>query len=162
MKLNHNLIIDIIATVIYLIAANPIITGLAIHEWISLGLILVFVVHCATHYDWIVNMVRHRASAAAIANLVLDVLTLIVFMVVTVSGLLVSRHILPLFGFVAPGYFFWNPIHSIAAKILLALLLIHVVVHWKWFVSLFKQRNNKEDLQGTLETEALNAGEMDQ
>jgi hypothetical protein len=82
-------------------------------------------------------------------------------MLVTVSGLMVSRHILSLLGFVAPGYFFWNPLHSISAKILLAVLLIHIVVHWKWFLSLFNQRSNKENAQVTLETEALDAGNMD-
>jgi hypothetical protein len=64
-------------------------------------------------------------------------------MSVTVSGLMVSRHILPLFGLVAPDYFFWNPLHSIAAKILLALLVVHVVVHGKWLWGLLVNRRKK-------------------
>jgi hypothetical protein len=68
-------------------------------------------------------------------------------MVVTVSGLMVSRHILPLFGLVAPGYFFWNPLHSISAKVLLALLLVHIVSHWRWLASLFG-RHRKADAAG--------------
>jgi hypothetical protein len=73
-------------------------------------------------------------------NLVLDVATLVTFMVVTVSGLGVSRHILPLFDLVSPGYFFWNPLHSISAKVLLALLVVHIVVHWRWLWGLVKKK----------------------
>jgi hypothetical protein len=59
-------------------------------------------------------------------------LTITVFMVVMISGIMVSRHVLPAFGLVAPGYFFWSPLHSLFAKLLLALLIVHVVVHARW------------------------------
>jgi hypothetical protein len=139
-KTSGNLIIDLLATIIYIVAANPLITGWAVHEWVSIGLLLVFVVHCATHFDWIVSTFRHRGERVRTANLALDVATLIVFMVCMVSGLMVSRHIVPLFGFVSPGYFIWNPIHSLSAKLLLALLIVHGVAHWRWFASLLPWR----------------------
>jgi hypothetical protein len=141
MKPTHNLVIDVVALAAYLVAANPAITGLAVHEWISLGLIVVFIIHCAVHIDEILETVQRRKMNMSTANIVLDVVTLIVFMAVTVSGLLVSRHILPTFGLVSFGYFFWNPIHSIAAKLLLALLFVHVVLHWRWFTGLWKRKN---------------------
>ncbi|GHT79215.1 hypothetical protein FACS1894104_3540 [Actinomycetota bacterium] len=140
MKPAHNLIIDIVALVVYFVAANPAITGLAIHEWLSLGLVVVLFIHCLVHVDWIVDTIKRHKTNASTANLALDVATLIVFMVVTVSGLMVSRHILPAMGLVAPGYFFWTPLHSISAKLLLALLLIHIVAHWKWLAKLFGRK----------------------
>lgn len=131
-----NLIIDIIAVLVYVIAANPLITGLAVHEWVSLGLILVLVVHTATHVDWIATAIKKHASMPQKGRLILDVASLIVFMVVTVSGIMVSRYLLPLIGFVAPGYFIWEPLHAISAKLLLALLLVHIAVNWRWIASL--------------------------
>jgi hypothetical protein len=131
-KITQALVIDIIAALVYIIAANPSVTGLLIHEWIGFGVLVVFVVHGAQHYDWIIDTLRklrERPSLIAVGNLILDIVTAAVFMVVTVSGIMVSRHILPLFGLVAPGYFFWNPLHSLFAKVLLALLVVHVVVH---------------------------------
>jgi hypothetical protein len=143
--MRSKLTVDIAAAVIYLVAANPALTGLAVHEWISLGLVLVLLVHCAIHYDWIINTLRGHVDRASRANLVLDAITLIVFIACTISGVFVSRHILPTLGFVAPGYFFWNPIHALTAKALLALLLLHVIAHWRWFTSLFARRaKNKE------------------
>lgn len=136
MKASRKLIIDIVAAVVYLITANPGVTGLLIHEWLSLGLVFIFLVHCAVNYDWIANTIKRHGDTVSIANLVFDAVILITFMVVTVSGIFVSRHILPLAGYVAPGYFFWNPVHSISAKVLLALLVVHVVIHLRWFSSL--------------------------
>ncbi|MDR2109497.1 MAG: DUF4405 domain-containing protein [Coriobacteriales bacterium] len=140
MTTRNRLIVDILAAVVYLIAANPAVTGLAVHEWVSVGLVVVFVIHCALSGDVIIATIRKRLGAGAVLNLILDAVTLVVFMVVTVSGLMVSRFLLPLLGFVAPGYFFWNPLHSISAKVLLALLLVHVVAHWRWLAALFDFR----------------------
>jgi hypothetical protein len=136
-----NLIIDILAALIYLVAANPLITGWAVHEWISLGLILILIVHCAVHYDWLIQTIKRHTERASIANLILNVVTLVVFAVVTVSGLAVSRHILPLFGLVSGGYFFWVPVHAISAKVLLALIVVHVAVHAKWIVAALRVKS---------------------
>jgi hypothetical protein len=141
MKASRLLAVDVVAAVIYLIAANPTITGLAIHEWVSLGVLVIFIVHAAQHYDWVIDTFRkawRNPSLATTGNLILDSATVVVFMVVTVSGIMVSRHILPALGLVAPGYFFWNPLHSLFAKMLLALLVVHVVVHAKWLWAFFK------------------------
>jgi hypothetical protein len=162
---------------LYLAATNPLVTGLLVHEWLGLGVFVVFAVHTAANLDTVFQAVRRktaktggmsgdalagaskdapgevpgdaledaaddasRSKLAARANLALDVAILVVFMLVTVSGIMVSRHILPMFGYVAPGYFFWNPVHSIAAKALLALLIIHIAAHARWIARLFKRR----------------------
>jgi hypothetical protein len=115
----------------------------------------VFIVHVAQHYDWVIDTFRkawRSPSLATTGNLVLDVATVVVFMVVTVSGIMVSRHILPALGLVAPGYFFWNPLHSLFAKVLLALLVVHVVVHAKWLWAFFKSwRRDKGDEDSSVE-----------
>ena len=49
--------------------------------------------------------------------------------VVMVSGLLISGAILPAFGLYADGYYFWDPLHAASAKVLLALLLIHLATN---------------------------------
>jgi hypothetical protein len=154
MKVPQLLVVDIIVAVVYLIAANPAITGLAIHEWVSLGVLVVFIVHVAQHYDWVIDTFRkawRSPSLATTGNLVLDVLTVVVFMVVTVSGIMVSRHILPALGLVAPGYFFWNPLHALFAKVLLALLVVHVVAHAKWLWAFFKSLRHKGDEDSSVE-----------
>jgi hypothetical protein len=143
MKSGTNLIIDAVALVLYLLAANPAVTGLLLHEYLSLALLVVIAAHCAVHYDWVLAVLKKHVAGGDTANLVLDAVSLLAFLLVTVSGLMVSRFILPLFGYVAGGYFIWKPLHSISAKVLLALMLVHVIVHWRWFVSMFSKRRRK-------------------
>ena len=145
MSIRANLIVDVIAALIYIIAANPLVTGWPVHEWASLGLVLVFVVHCALHWEWAAATLKGRLERSSVANLALDVATLVAFMAVTVSGLAVSRVVLPLFGLVSYGYFFWAPVHAISAKLLLALLLVHVVVHWRWLVARLPGRKKQRE-----------------
>ena len=137
--------VDAVALAVYLAAANPALTGVAVHEWLGIGVFVVFFVHAVQHAGWVADTVRTALGSPAparVANLALDALILAAFMVVTVSGLLISGAVLPAFGLYADGYYFWDPLHAIAAKALLALLLVHVVVHWKWIYSFFKKRGS--------------------
>ena len=148
MRNSHNLMVDVVALVVYLVVANPVFTGLAIHEWLSIGIFFVFIVHLALHHDWVITTVKaafKTPSWATTGNLILDIGILVVFCLDIVSGLLVSRHILPAAGFFAEGYFVWKPIHALSSKLLLALIIIHIVVHWKWFASLLGRRTGGRD-----------------
>jgi hypothetical protein len=144
MKPTPRVVIDIIATVIYIICANPLITGLAIHEWLSLGIVVIFIVHIAINGDTIVATIKRKATSgtAALLNLLLDVALTVCFIVVTVSGILISNHILPTFGLYAQGYWIWMPIHAVSAKVLLALLIVHVAAHIKWILALLSRKKD--------------------
>ena len=160
MNVKRILIIDAIVLVAYFIAANPAITGLGVHEWVSLGIVVLFIIHVAQHYDWVIEAfksARKNPSPAQTGRLALDILLVITFMACTISGIMVSRFILPLFGFVAPGYFFWNPIHSMSAKVLLALLVIHIVVNVGRIGSYLKTREKprQEEPVAKLQDERL-------
>ena len=103
---------------------------------------LVFFVHALLHADWAVEALRGsiaRPSWGRTGNLVLDALIVVALMAVTVSGIMVSGAVLPTFGWYAQGYYFWDPLHAMSAKALLALLLVHVVVHGKWLARVFKK-----------------------
>lgn len=155
-----NLIIDSAALLVYLIVANPAITGIGIHEWLGLGVFVIFLVHVSTHFDWIIDTLRGTTKSPSLArqgNLVVDGLMLAVFMVVTVSGLGISGAVLPAFGLYSEGYYFWAPLHSISAKVLLALFIVHLVVHWRWIYTAArgekeqkeKEKNNRDVSEGT-------------
>ena len=134
MSVKRNLAVDAVVLSAYLVAANPGFTGVGTHEWIGMGLFAVFLVHAALHFDWVVKTVRglRDASWGIRGNLALDALALVVFAIVVVSGLGISGDLLQTFGLYADGYYFWNPLHSMSAKALFAILLVHVAVHWKW------------------------------
>ena len=137
-----NLAVDAVALAVYAVVANPAVTGIALHEWLGLGLFVVFVVHAALHADWVADALRtafSRPTLARTGNLVLDALSLVAFMACTVSGIMVSGDVLRAFGLYAEGYYFWDPLHAVSAKVLLALLFVHVVVHAKWIAAWFRK-----------------------
>lgn len=137
-----NLAIDVAALAVYFVVANPALTGIGVHEWLSLAVLVVFFVHVVIHADWCLDVMRasrKRLSWVRTGNLVFDLFILGVFVAVIVSGLLISGTVLSGFGLYAEGYYFWDPLHAVAAKALLALLVVHVVIHWKWLASFLKR-----------------------
>lgn len=143
MRTSRDLIIDAVLLLAYLVSANPATTGLAIHEWISIGVLLVALVHTVLHWDWTLETARRFFGKLAVAprwNLVIDAGIFLALIVVTVSGLGVSRYVLIAFDYVAPGYFVWKPMHAISAVVLLALVIVHLVMHWKWVAAAVKTR----------------------
>ena len=151
-----NLAIDAVALAAYLVAANPALTGIGLHEWLSLGALVVLFAHLLAHADWCVDALRttlRRPTWARTGNLAVDALMLVTLVVVAVSGLFVSGAVLPAFGLYAEGYYFWDPLHAIAAKALLALLLVHLVTHWKWLYRFFRKGKAGEGVRAARRTE---------
>lgn len=137
------LVVDLAVLVVYLIVANPAFTGIGVHEWLGVAAFVAFAAHTAQHGDWVAEMARTafaRPSLGRTGHFVLDALIVVAFMTCTVSGVLVSGAVLPAFGLYADGYFFWDPLHAASAKVLLALLVVHVVVHWRWIAGLFRRQ----------------------
>lgn len=127
--------VDAVCLLVYLVVANPVLTGIPIHEWTGLGLLIAFSIHAAMHIDWMVDTVKAsfvEPMRTRIGHLALDVLIVAAFATATVSGLLISGSLLQAFGLYAPGYYFWDPLHAVSAKVLMALLIIHLVVHARW------------------------------
>lgn len=146
MSLKKKALIDIVALVIYAIVATPALTGIPLHEWAGIAIFVVFIVHWAVNHDWVTKSVKHsleKPTVARTGNLMLDILILITFIVCTVSGILISGTVLQVFSLYAEGYFFWVPLHAASAKVLLALIIVHIVVHWKWIVHVVRGRKGR-------------------
>ena len=144
-KKRSALVVDLIVLVVYLVVANPALTGIGVHEWLGIAAFVAFVAHAAQHGDWVAETSRTafaRPSVGRTGPFVLDAL-IVAFMTCTVSGVLVSGAVLPALGLYADGFFFWDPLHAASAKVLLALLVVHVVAHWRWFAGLFRGSRDK-------------------
>lgn len=82
---------------------------------------------CSLQDDRTLRFARPR-RAGAWARMVLDATLLLALAVVVLSGLMESGAILPALGWYAEGYFFWAPLHAAAAKVLLALIVVHLAL----------------------------------
>lgn len=139
----RGLAISIVVLAIYILAANPMITGLAVHEWLGLGLAVAVAVHCIAYLDRVVENARRgaeRHASGLFLLVILDIATLAAFVLCLLSGLLISGTILPALGLYIPqGYFFWSPLHAASAKALLVLVIAHVIARWRR-IAQFAQR----------------------
>lgn len=134
----RSLAVDAVALIMYVMAANPALTGIGVHEWLSLAVCVVLFIHCVQHVDWVLDVARRAFSWGRIGNLVLDIFMFIVLAVVTVSGIMISGAVLPAFDLYVQGYYFWDPLHAISAKVFLALLILHILVHGTTMINWFE------------------------
>ena len=132
-----NLLLEAVIFVAFLLALDPRLTGIAIHEWLGLAGAAAVVIHLLLHWEWIAGVTRRflgRTSGAARLNYVVDALFFLDLVVISLSGLMVSQAILPLVGLTAPGGSFWLVAHSLSADLAVVLVAVHAALHWKWIV----------------------------
>ena len=146
MDIKKVLIVDAIVLVVYALVANPAVTGMLIHEWLSIGALIVIVVHFAMHINYLRDVFSsaQRRRGIKLAKSILDALLIVVFMLCCISSIMVSGELLRALGLYASGYFFWDPLHAASAKLLLALLLVHVIANWKVVVGGLKKKRENE------------------
>ena len=126
--MKRKVVFDGVILVVYLVAANPAFTGIAPHEWIGIGAFVALVAHLALGMDFFSRAFRSPRSFGRVGRALLDAALVVTLVVCAVSGIMVSATVLPAFGYVAQGYFVWDPMHALSAKILLALLMVHMVL----------------------------------
>ncbi len=121
----------------YVLAYSPGFTGLAIHEWLGMGLGLALLVHLTLHWDWVIRTTRRLFGRGGRDRLIWLVnLALIFTMTLCVaSGILISRVALNQLGISSPGGAFWSSLHSTTATLTLILVPIHVALRWRWIVA---------------------------
>ena len=119
MKRSH-VLFDVVVLAVYLLAANPALTGIPPHELIGLGAFIVVAAHVSVSADGLGG--RGRVGQLAL------------------TGVMVSGTVLPSLGLYATGYHFWDPLHAVAAKVLLAALLVHLVVRAPAALAVLRQR----------------------
>ena len=134
---------DVVLFAGFVLTTAPEATGVPLHEWISLALIPVIVVHLALNWQWIVRTTRQtfrRLPGEMRINHVLDALLFIVMTLTMVSGILASRSALRTFGFTGPPDRFWDHVHGMFAFTTLSLVGVHVAMHVRWIAARLSRR----------------------
>ena len=142
MKNKTNFVIDGLIFLGFLAAAVPTLTGLAIHEWLSLALAGTILVHLILHADWAWEVLKRffrKLWHSSRLNFVVDLATLIAYVGVILSGILVSREILGVLGIQLGENRSWEQIHRLTADASVWLTALHFALHWRWIVNAIKR-----------------------
>lgn len=142
MPAKTNLIVDSLIFIAFLVAFEPSLTGIAIHEWLSLAFAATLVIHVILHWDWVIQVgvkFFRKLFHSSRLNFVIDAILFIAFILVMLSGLLISKAILPTLGIQIAVSQSWRFLHSWSADISVFMLALHFALHWKWIINTFKR-----------------------
>ena len=120
------------------LAYNPAWTGVAVHEWLCVVVIVPLLFHVIVNWDMTLAILRRfgeKLRATPKVNLVVDVALFIVAVTAMLSGLLISQSVARVFGVVIMPDSLWVSTHSWSADATILLLLVHFALHWRWIVN---------------------------
>jgi hypothetical protein len=138
MSTKTNLTLDIAIFSVFLVASNPALTGLPVHEWLSVAFTAALVIHLLLHWDWIICVIKtffKKLFHASRLNFLIDSLFFVAMTTVMLSGLLISKSVLTTFGITLSVDRAWRSIHSLSADASLIFMALHFALHWKWVVT---------------------------
>lgn len=147
MTTRTNLVLDIGLTGAFLAISNPPLTGLAVHEWLGLTLAVGMLVHVVFHWNWVAGISGRlfgRLRPGARLDYLVDVVLFVTFIAAVLSGLLTSKHVLPLFGVAAFGRA-WRGIHELTANVAVVAVAVHVGLHWRAVAPQLKRLFSRTD-----------------
>lgn len=142
MSAKTNLFIDVAIFTAFLVAFEPALTGIPIHEWLSVALAAALVVHLLLHWEWVVKITLQffrKLFHASRLNYVVDIVLWVAFVLVMLSGLLISRSVLAVVGIRVAESPVWRFLHSWSADVLVLAVGLHFALHWKWIVATLKR-----------------------
>ena len=134
--------IDIALTCLTLALLSVVLTGVALHEWLGIVLIVALLAHLLLSWAWIVAALRRFfASLAPLVriNAILNLLLFIVSVVVLASGLMISVVALPFFGIHPFPTIFLRLLHLVSADVLLIVVGLHLGLNWKWIMAALRK-----------------------
>jgi len=142
--------LDVITGLSTLALLSPPLTGIPIHEWLGLAVIIPLVVHLLINWGWI-QAATHRFFARfpgqSRINYILNWALFILMTAEGFTGLMISEIILPMFGLSASHSFIYKYLHKLLADGLLIVFALHLAMHWRWVLAVLK-KNIVEPLQG--------------
>ena len=139
----QNFWVDILLFIGFVVDMNYHFTGLLIHEWLGVALIVSVVVHLLLHWKWITATVkRFFSKMAGIQRLKMgvDILLFLDVVLLMMTGLLISKEVMPALGLsVSTTSRFWRVMHTTSADWMIYLIGVHLALNWKWVVNVFKK-----------------------
>ena len=107
-------------------------TGIAFHEWFGIALGLILILHLVMHWRWVVNIVKKffkRNGLMQHLKLVLDIFGFAAFFTIIISGMLISRSVLPTLGLTGLHSRSLKMIHVIATNLTIAMIAAHLLLN---------------------------------
>ena len=134
----RNYFVDIGIALGFLIVFSQEITGETLHEWLGLALFVGLFTHLLLHWKWVVNITKRifskKLNHKTRLNYMINGGLLMSFVMMGVSGLMISESVMPLIG-LGNGPDIWESIHEAVSNFTLLMVLSHLLLHTKWIIA---------------------------
>jgi glucan phosphoethanolaminetransferase (alkaline phosphatase superfamily) len=120
--------LDLAMTILFLFASAYRITGDKSHEWIGVSVFALFIAHNIFNHQWYKNIFRGKYTVRRALMTAVNITLALTTATLIITGLLQSRAVLAFLHL--PGGMALRLIHTTAAYWLLALIGLHIGLHW--------------------------------
>jgi hypothetical protein len=128
--------------VVFLLVMDVQLTGIAIHEWLGIGIGIGLVTHLVQHGNWLATVTKRFKAATSPTNRLNYVMTgllFVAFFSIIGSGLVISEVALPFLGIVTSDSAFWLWLHIMSVDFVLVLTALHIALNWQWIAKTTKR-----------------------
>ncbi|MCO1604485.1 DUF4405 domain-containing protein [Desulfosporosinus nitroreducens] len=132
-KMSRKLAIDLVMTVLMLVAMASLITGNTIHELLGVSMFILFIVHNFLNRRWYQTVLTGKNNVLRVLNTAVNLLLLVTMAVLMVSAVPISRAI---FAFIPINNgMIVRQIHVLAAYWGFILIAVHLGMHWRMILN---------------------------
>jgi len=134
--------VDVTLFVVFLLIMDVQLTGIAIHEWLGIGIAAGLAVHLVQHGNWLATVTQRFRTTTSFQNRLNYVMTGLLFFAfgtIMVSGLVISEAIIPWLGIQTTASTFWLWLHLVSVNFVLLLTAFHLALNWKWIINSFER-----------------------
>lgn len=156
-KLICKIIVDIL-----MLAAMPVLmaymlAGEVLHEWLGVGILVLFILHHALNFHWIKNLFRGKYTLSRIVKTTVNVLILLMIIGLAYSGIVLSRHVFADLD-IRASRANARSIHMFCSYWGFVLMSLHFGFHWDMFLGIARKFTKKKSVLRSTVLRVLAAG----
>ena len=137
MKKKIRIIVDCGMTLLLPLLMAYSLVGEAAHEYLGIGMFLLFVIHHILNIAWWKNLFRGKYAPIRIVGTVLNFVLVIIMLALPISGMILSRHVFRFLHF--GGTSTARTVHLLASYWGLVLMSFHAGMHGNVMMGMFRQ-----------------------
>lgn len=137
-KMIAKICVDIGMTLALLFLMTYELVGQATHEWLGIGMFVLFVTHHILNRKWSGNLLKGLYTPLRIWQTLLVVLVLFSMVGSMVSGVILSRHVLSFLP-ISSGRSFARSLHMVSAYWGFVWMSLHLGLHWNMMMTMARK-----------------------
>ncbi|WP_442600351.1 DUF4405 domain-containing protein [Neobacillus sp. D3-1R] len=151
MKKNYlKIVLDLLMAITFVLLMEPkVLNGLPFHEIAGLVIGLAILIHIGLNYRWVITTTKKifdpQLAKKTRISLLLNILLLLSMATVIITGIFISKVLFPNLAFT--GGHEIREIHGLSADATLAIVGLHIGLHWQWILTIctkvFKTKDGK-------------------